>query len=74
MPCSHGLTTNGPDYNELLWHMSFPEPMKHSGSTVFTNRPTANASTFSVSPCRFATFPSQEQGPDSKELRSAIGK
>jgi hypothetical protein len=28
MPCSHGLTTNAPDYNKLLCHMSFPEPMK----------------------------------------------
>ena len=28
MRCPHGLTTNAPDHNELLYHLSFPEPMK----------------------------------------------
>jgi hypothetical protein len=28
MWCSLGLTTNGPDYSKLLYHLSFPELMK----------------------------------------------
>jgi hypothetical protein len=66
MRCPYGLTTNGPDYNELLCHLTFPEPMRRpfgwSNQTHQSDlRPTIRLINFFRSSCRFAQFPSQEQ-------------
>jgi hypothetical protein len=66
MPCPHGLTTNGPDHNELLYHVSFPDRRNdHSdGAITFPNRDIAQRIASSTS-FRFflspGAVPSQEQ-------------
>jgi hypothetical protein len=62
MRCPHGLTTNGPDHNKLLYHASFPEPMKHGSHSRTGTSPNEPPSSTSF---RFflslGAVPSQEQ-------------
>jgi hypothetical protein len=73
MRCPYGLTTNGPDYNELLCHVSFPEPMKRPfgwGNHIQTGTSGQRfaSSTFCVLPVASRNSRHNCKRPHSKEL------